>query len=90
MLNFGRLFLGQSQFIDDRGGDEDPAHEGDYESSAGVYANEYEVLRLDRSAGAHADDVHRDDEYARVPRLHVNGRARDARSNASILQKASA
>ena len=43
---------------------------------------------MDRSAGAHADDVHRDDEYAHVPRLHVNGRARGARSNASILQKA--
>ena len=42
---------------------------------------------MDRLAGAHVDGVHRDDEGARVPRLHVDGRARGARSNASILQK---
>jgi hypothetical protein len=43
---------------------------------------------VDRSAGAHVDDAHRDHEDARAPRLRVNGRARGARSNASILQKA--
>ena len=42
---------------------------------------------MDRSAGAHVDGVHRDDEDVRVPILHVNDRARGARSNASIPQK---
>ena len=53
--------------IGGRGGDEDPAHEGDYEPSAHAGADEYEILRVDRSAGAHADGVHREDEDARVP-----------------------
>ena len=74
-------------FTGGRADDEGPAHEGDYESLDCACANEYEVLRLDRSAGAHVDDVHRDDEDARAPRPHVNGRAGGARSNASILQK---
>ena len=42
---------------------------------------------MDRSAGAHVDDAHRDHEDARAPRLRVNGRARGARSNAAILRK---
>ena len=43
---------------------------------------------MDQSTGVHVDGVHRDDEDVRVRRLHVNDRARGARSNASILQKA--
>ena len=78
------------RFIGGRGGDEGPAHEGDDEPSAHACANEYEVLRVDRSPGAHVDDVHRGDEDARVPRLRVNGRARGAQSGASIHQKSSA
>jgi hypothetical protein len=77
----------KSQSIGGRGGDEGPAHDGDCELSDCACANEYEVLQMDRLAGAHVDGVHRDDEGARVPRLHVDGRARGARSNASILQK---
>src|SRR6266436_4035615 len=72
-------------FTGGRGGDEGPAHERDYGSSACACANEYEVLWVDRSTGAHVDGVHRDDEDAHVPRLHVNARARGARSNAAIL-----
>ena len=80
-------FQAKKRFIGGRGGDEGPAHEGDYEPSAHACANEYEVLRVDRSAGAHVDDAHRDHEDARAPRLRVNGRARGARSNAATLQK---
>ena len=81
------IYLPNSYFTGGRGGDEGPAHERDYGSSACVCANEYEVLWVDRSTGAHVDGVHRDDEDAHVPRLHVNARARGARSNAAILQK---
>jgi len=42
---------------------------------------------VDRSVGVYVGGVHRDDENARVPILYVGGRARGARSNASILQK---
>ena len=44
---------------------------------------------MDRSAGAHVDGAHRDDEDVRVPILHVNDRARGARSNASTPRKSS-
>ncbi len=80
-------FQAKKRFIGGRGGDEGPAHEGDYEPSAHACANEYEVLRVDRSAGAHVDGAHRDDEDARVPRLHVDVRVRGPHSDASILQK---
>ena len=43
---------------------------------------------MDRSVGVYVGGVHRDDENARVPILYVGGRARGARSSASILQKA--
>ena len=78
------------RFTGGRGGDEGPAHEGDDAPSAHACANEDEVLRVDRSPGAHVDGVHRGDEDARVPRLRVNGRARGAPSDASIHQKSSA
>ena len=42
---------------------------------------------MDRSAGVHGDGVRRGDDGARVPRFHVNDRARGARLNASIPQK---
>ena len=79
-----------SRFIGGRGGDEDPVHVGDYEPSSHACADEYGVLQVDRSAGAHVDGVHHDDEDARGPELHVDAGARGARSDASIHQKSSA
>src|SRR5262249_9210547 len=76
-----------TRFISGHGGDEDPAHGGDYEPSAHACADEYGVLRVDRSAGADVDGVHHDDEDARVPKLHADARARCAQSDASILRK---
>ena len=70
-----------------RGGGEGPEHEGDHEPSACACANACEAPQEDRSAGAHADGAHRDDEHARVPKPHVNARVRGAQSYASTPQK---
>ena len=44
-------------FTGGRGGDEGPAHERDYGSSACACANEYEVLWVDRSVGVYVGGV---------------------------------
>ena len=75
------------QFTGGHAGDECPAREGDYESLADACANEYEVLQADQSTGAHVDGVRRASAGARVPRPHAYEDVRDARSNASTLQK---
>ena len=78
------------RFLSGRGGDEYPVREGGYATLACACANENAVRRADPLGCARVDGVDRGDDDVRVPTLHGNGHARDARLNEATPRKPSA